>query len=589
MKVSKTLLLVAAVLLLLISVTGVSAASPSDDDNRVNFAPDEILVKFNPGVISSEAAQIHRQHGGQVKETMPAIGVQVVSIARGQASEKIRAYSADPRVAYAEPNFIAQAVGNPDDAYFDKQWGMIKVEAPQAWEVTTGSIDVNIAILDTGIDLGHPDLASKVKASINFTGSATATDYYGHGTHVAGIAAASTNNGIGVAGLGYNSTLMNVKVLGDDGSGYYSWIAQGVTWAADNGAEVINLSLGGSSPSLTLESAVNYAWGKGVVVVAAAGNSGSSAPFYPAYYTNSVAVAATDASDSLPSWSNRGDWVDVAAPGVSIYSTLKDNGYGYKTGTSMASPHTAGLAALLFSVVADFNGNGLLNDEVRSRIEANCDDIGLSGVGSGRINAYKAVSGLSPATGSIAGTVIDAADGVPLAGASVSDGVRTASTDANGWYTIADVPPGSYTVTASASGYASLSQIISVAAGQTSTVNFVLTRIVPPTTKPMWVDSITFRLTGNTLRLSIRVAEEGGAVAGAQVAVKLVWSGGQSWNFSGTTDSLGIASFLVPKAPVGVYVATVTSLTTSGYTWDTAQGVISASYTLNRSSGKSGS
>ena len=197
------------------------------------------------------------------------------------------------------PTTSVRLFGSPVDAYFDKQWGMNKVQAPQAWDVTTGSGEVNIAILDTGIDLDHPDLAAKIVSSINFGDSPNADDSYGHGTHCAGIAAASTNNGVGVAGLGYDSTLMNVKVLRDNGSGYYSWVANGITWAADNGAEVISLSLGGSSASSTLENAINYAWDKGVVIVTAAGNNGNSNPFYPAYYANCIAVAGTDANDNL--------------------------------------------------------------------------------------------------------------------------------------------------------------------------------------------------------------------------------------------------------------------------------------------------
>ena len=187
-----------------------------------------------------------------------------------------------------------------------------------------------------------------------------------------------------------------MKVLGDGGSGLYSWVASGITWAADNNADVINLSLTGTMASPTLQSAVDYAWSKGAVVVAAAGNSASSSPTYPASYANAMAVAATTDMDKLASFSNFGDWVDVAAPGITIYSTIP-GGYGYMSGTSMASPSVAGLAALLLSVVTDTNGNGRLNDEVRSRIQANADAIPPAGIGSGRINAYRAVTGTLPA------------------------------------------------------------------------------------------------------------------------------------------------------------------------------------------------
>jgi len=376
----KTIVLLVIAILLISSFPTIVFAAPPDSPTPVSdSSSQQILVKFKPATSLPEVAQIHRQLGGQVKETIPGIGVQVVTVPKGQAMAKAKAYSSNARVAYAEPDFVAEAVGSPDDPWFGNQWGMVKVQAPQAWDVTTGSGTIKIAILDTGVDLDHPDLANKIVSNINLTSSTTVDDVHGHGTHVAGIAAAMTNNGVGVAGLGYGSTIMNVKVMGDTGSGAYSWIVSGIIWAVDNGAKVINMSLGGSSASSTLEDAINYAWSKGVVVVAAAGNYGNTAPLYPAYYTNCIAVAATDSLDRLAGWSNYGDWVDVAAPGVGIYATLKNNGYGYKSGTSMASPHVAGLAALVFTTLSDTNGDGKLNDEVRSRIEVNCDDIGVSG------------------------------------------------------------------------------------------------------------------------------------------------------------------------------------------------------------------
>jgi len=654
------------VTMLLLSFPAAAFAGPPDDQAPMSdFWPEQILVKFKPNVTLPEAAQIHRQLGGQVKDTIPGIGVQVVKVPRGQEKAKVKAYSSNSRVEYAEPDFVAQALGSPNDPWFGNQWGMAKVQAPEAWDVTTGSPNINIAILDTGVDLDHPDLASKIVANINFSSSVTVDDVRGHGTHVAGIAAAITDNGLGVAGLGYDATIMNVKVLGDDGFGYYSWIVQGVIWAADNGAEVINMSLGGSSPSSTLENAVNYAWSKGVVVVAAAGNEGSTTPSYPAHYTSCIAVAATDGRDYLSTSSNRGDWVDVAAPGVAIFSTVKDGDYYYKSGTSMASPHVAGLAALVFTVVTDSNGNGRLNDEVRARIEATCDDIGVTGIGAGRINAYKAVTGggpSEPVTGAIGGRVTDAGSGLPVAGATVAAGTKTATTDASGQYTIGEVPQGSHTVTASATGYSSSSQTVSVTAGQTSTANFALAKLPspgsiagkvtdaadgspiagavvscdgvsvtsnsdgefvisnlsqgvyavtasasgytdasqtvevlagqtsvanfalvklpPPAPKGMWVESITFRLTGKNLNISVKVVSDTGALAGASVGLT-VSNAGQSWYFNGVTDSSGGVSLTINKAPAGTYVATVTSLTAEGYAWDASQGVTSASYTLS--------
>ena len=581
----KTIIAFAIAILLISSFPTIVFAAPVDNLGPVwDCSSQQILVKFKPDVTLPEVAEIHRQLGGQVKETIPGIGVQVVTVPKGRAKEKAKAYSTSERVFYAEPDFVAQALGSPDDPGFVNQWGMLRIQAPDAWNVTTGSNSINIAILDTGVDMDHPDLANKLVANVKFSDSNTTDDVYGHGTHVAGIAAAMTNNGVGVAGLGYSCTIMNVKVLDDYGSGTYSWVVSGIVWAADNGAEVINLSLGGSSASSTLEDAVNYAWSKGVVVVASAGNSASSTPSYPAYYTDCIAVAATDSNDALAYFSNYGRWVDVAAPGIGIYSTLKDGGYGYKSGTSMAAPHVAGLAALAFAAVSDADGDGKLNDEVRARIEATCDDIGVSDIGSGRINAYRAVQA-AIAAGTIAGTVTDSGDGVPVAGATVSDGVRTALSDASGHYGITGIPEGTYTLTASAAGYSVYSQVVSVVRAQTSTSDFALTELTSPAIKLLWAQSVVFGMTGRNLRLSVKVVGEDGAMVGAQVAVQLT-SGAQNWDFTGTTDSTGAASFVVSKAPAGSYVASVTAITLAGYTWDTTQGVASASYTLKSGGGK---
>ena len=331
--------------------TQVSAAAvrpPADNDIAESAT---ILVKFQNGVAAAEKSDVHRQNGGRVTSVIPGIDVQVVTVEAGHEPEKAQAYAKNPNVLYAEPDHLAQAIGSVSDPQYSKQWGLPIVQAPIAGDVTKGSRAITIAILDTGIDSKHTDLASEVIASVNFSSSPSANDIYGHGTHVAGIAGASTNNSERVASLGYNSTLMNVKVLDNDGSGSYSAVAAGMVWAADNGASVINMSLGGSQASSTLEAAVNYAWSKGVVIVAASGNNGWTwkYPMYPAYYNNVIAVAATDEFDNLTPFSVRGDWVDLAAPGTNIYSTKVNNKYGIMTRTSMATPHVAGLAGLVFT------------------------------------------------------------------------------------------------------------------------------------------------------------------------------------------------------------------------------------------------
>ncbi|MDZ4209904.1 MAG: S8 family peptidase [Candidatus Curtissbacteria bacterium] len=360
------------------------------------FSTDRILVRFKPAVSADLENRIHQQLGTSIKARIGRINVEVVNVPKDMVLDYVSKFKANQNVEFAEPDYKIYALEIPNDPYFSNQWGMIKIQAPEAWGLSHGLSAVKIAVVDTGIDNNHEDLAGKVVGRVNFTTSLTDDDIFGHGTHVAGIAAAITNNSLGVAGLGYQSSLMSVKVLDNNGSGYTSDVAKGITYAADNGANVINLSLGGSSGSTTLQDALNYAWGKGVVLACAAGNSGNSAPLYPAYYPVCISTAATDSSDKKASWSSYGSSVDVAAPGDNIFSTLPNHpynmgtvlNYGYASGTSMATPHVAGLAGLLFGA------NPLLtNTQVRAAIENNADAI--SGTGTywqfGRINAYKAL------------------------------------------------------------------------------------------------------------------------------------------------------------------------------------------------------
>ena len=287
-------------------------------------------------------------------------------------------------------SYVHVASAAPNDNYFDKQWGIAKIQAPECWQITSGTSDILVAILDTGIDKAHQDLIGKVAAEINFTSSPTVSDVYGHGTHIAGIIAAITNNGLGVAGVAPECQLMNVKVAADDGSCDADAVAKGIVWAVDNGARVINLSLNIAKPHQTLEEAVDYAWSHGAIIVAASSNWGITA--YPAYYSNCLGVAAIGEDGLLVPLSNYEDWVNVAAPGANIYSTLPDNTYDFESGTSMATGFVSGVAALLFSVVTDIDGDGQLNDEVRAIIEASYEDTRIARSGSGCVNAFSAIA-----------------------------------------------------------------------------------------------------------------------------------------------------------------------------------------------------
>lgn len=386
------------------------AALPPVIDGQKADKADRVVVKFKPGVSEASKRNIHSKCGGRVVKEIPVLDVQVVEVLAGKAEEKAAAYQKEDLVEYAEPDYVARAMGIPNDPYFSRQWEMnntgqtggkpdADIDAPEAWDITASKPSVIIAILDTGIDQDHEDLAGKIVANINFTTSQTVDDLFGHGTHVAGIAAAVGNNEKGIAGTAYNASLMNVKVLDDAGNGYYSWISEGIIWAVEHGAKVINMSLGGTQPSRTLEQAVNYAWSRGAVLVAAAGNNSTAQPLYPAKYKNCIAVAATDASDQKAAFSSYGKWVSVAAPGVSIFSTLPNHSsligdylgvrdYGILDGTSVAAPHVSGIAALVWA-----SKYGTSNLAVRKRIEMSADRIAGTGMywAHGRANAYNAV------------------------------------------------------------------------------------------------------------------------------------------------------------------------------------------------------
>lgn len=387
----KRLLALTSILLFLLGISFFPSLVGARE--REEFASDRLIIKFKETTPVLERERVRRDLRTELAAKIDKLDVEVVKVPRGRTAEFLEKFGRLANIEYVEPDFVAEALELTSDPSLSLQWGMFKIKAADAgasaWDTAKSDPSVKIAILDTGIDEDHEDLAGKVVASNNCTDSSTLDDVYGHGTHVAGIAAASTNNALGVAGVGYNTSLMNVKVLGDNGSGYYSWVANCLVWAADNGARVVNMSLGGSSSSKTLESAVNYAWNKGVVLAGAAGNSGSSRRLYPAYYKNVIAVAATDQNDKKTSWSNYGSWVDVAAPGLDIYSTWKGNSYKSISGTSMATPHVAGLAALVWPTT--YGGS---NGNVRKQIEATADKI--TGTGRywtyGRINALNAVS-----------------------------------------------------------------------------------------------------------------------------------------------------------------------------------------------------
>ena len=339
------------------------------------------------------------------KDKIKAIVVELPIISVSKFVEDARALGL---TSYIEPDMKVQVEFEPNDPYWGLQWGPRKIEANWAWNVTLGSSSVLVAVIDTGIDYEHPDLAANYVPLgydwVNY--DSDPLDDYGHGTHCAGIIAAVINNSLGIAGLA-QVKIMAEKCLDSWGYGYWDWVASGIIHAVDAGADIISMSFGGYADSQLLHDAIRYAYDAGVLLVAAAGNDNTNMKHYPACYDEVIAVAATDEYDNKAYFSNWGGWIELAAPGVNIYSTmptyyvtLNDFGYSmnydYLSGTSMACPHVSGVAALLWSLYPNKT-----RDWIRLWLQYTADDLGSPGFdvyyGYGRINVRKAVEELPPA------------------------------------------------------------------------------------------------------------------------------------------------------------------------------------------------
>lgn len=342
--------------------------------------PDKALIKAFGGEIYAEF--------GFIKALSAKIPV-----------EAIDGLLRNPHILYIEPNIELYAL---EEQYL---WGMDRVFGDESfvfstWDISTGE-GVKVAILDTGIDESHPDLAGRVAGGEDFTGIGPYSDDNGHGTHVSGTVAAIYSNNIGAYGVAPSASLYAVKVLSSSGSGTLDWIIAGIQWAIDNDIDIINMSLGTSSNMQSLEDACNAAYEAGILIVAAAGNSGNkpgnrNTVEYPGGYASVIAVAASDSNDARATFSSTGPDVELIAPGVSILSTVPGGGYAYYSGTSMASPHVAGVAALVLSA-----NSTLTNVQVRSILQGTAENLGLKmehqGYGLVRADlAVQAASGSTP-------------------------------------------------------------------------------------------------------------------------------------------------------------------------------------------------
>ncbi|MBU2462382.1 S8 family serine peptidase [bacterium] len=343
----------------------------------------EVLVKFKDGVSPASI----KSRAENILSIEPIFEITYkIRFSKGKVEDMITSLQSESNVVYAEPNYIRRICATTNDPGSSSQWGLSKIEAPLAWDIGTGTDSIIIAIVDTGVNYNHEDLKGKVIGSWSFVSSEPdPMDKNGHGTHVAGIAGASTNNDKGIAGVAWNCKILAIKGLDSTGSGFDDKLAIAIRYAADNGARVINMSFGDSNYSRTLQDACDSAFGKGCLLVAAAGNYGTNVRFYPAAYDSVLAVGATDSNDRRATFSNYGDWVDVAAPGQGIYST-KINNYDYMSGTSQGAPFVSGLAGLVFSLYPYWT-----NRYAAETIKASAETIGNQGIG-GRINAYKTLT-----------------------------------------------------------------------------------------------------------------------------------------------------------------------------------------------------
>lgn len=396
-------------------------AGPGSAAPDPSFVAGQIMVKFRD---SKAAAGVLGSQGLSDGPDIGSTGAHLIRVQEGREAQLVEALKRNPAVEYAELDKVVTPTST--DKYFDRQYALqntgqgfpntaedinvapgtadADVDAVEAWAITTGNT-IKVAVLDSGVATDNPDISPKVVARANFTTARNTEDNYGHGTHVAGIIAATKDNTIGVAGVCPGCAILAGKVLTDTGMGSSSALANGINWAVNSGAKVINISLVVGATS-TLETAINNAWNKGVVVVASAGNSGNQTKVYPGAYTNVIAVGATDNRDIKATFSTYGpSWVDVAAPGVSVYSTFPNHkftlareynrsmGYDIGSGTSMASPIVAGVAALVWDTPA-----GTSSAAVRAKVESTADPVGKGTDWTyGRVNACTAVGGCKEA------------------------------------------------------------------------------------------------------------------------------------------------------------------------------------------------
>lgn len=385
------------------------------------YASNRIVVKFKPMISEQAAAAVVQATESQIIKKISQLNIFIIKTPQEiPVEEMLYTFERNPDVEYAELDYKTYITVTPNDILFEYQYSLSNqgqaigipgspqgknsadIKATAGWEETKGLEDVIIAVIDTGVDLKHPDLINKLYSDgYDFVNDDDeADDDHGHGTHVAGIAAAETDNNEGIAGVAWNCKILPVKVMDAQGEGYYSWMISGIDYAVQQGADVINLSLGGDVDSANLKNILKAAYENDIIVVASAGNDNNPVLYPAAYDEYCLAVAASDYDDLRPEWSNFGPEVDVAAPGVRILSCVPtwfwgpdSLPYAFSTGTSMAAPHAAGLAALIKGIKTWLSPSDIMNiirytsDDINQGEHPGKDDY----IGYGRVNMEKAL------------------------------------------------------------------------------------------------------------------------------------------------------------------------------------------------------